>query len=184
MRGLQKGKATRTKTDVGTPLNSTGIDGDIRIVETSKGPKLKVRSKGKWWTADLIDEATAQTAGFIPKVWVKTGITRSTSGNQKIQMPSYVTNNTIIAINFSVSIGSSERVYFSLGGTATEVTDSAGDTVTIASTTIGPTAEKYNMYVFFNQSNNYVRFEIQTNALSVMGKSFTLAVFYQDKKSQ
>jgi len=162
-RGLQKGKATRTKAGVANPLNSTGIDGDIRVVETSKGPKLKVRSKGKWWTADLIDETQSQTAGFTPKVWYRSGITLNGTGSQKIQMPSYVTNNNIIAINFSVSIGAQERVYWHLGAAGAQ--------------------SIYNMYIFFNQANNYVRIEIPSGGGSVDNKSFTLAVFYEDRKS-
>ena len=164
-RGLQKGKATRTKTGVASPLNTTGIDGDIRIVESAgTPPKLKVRSNGKWWTADLVDETKAQTAGFVPKVWVQSGITRSGAGDQYIYMPSYVTNNNVIAINFSISIGEAERVYWWLG--------ESGD------------AAVYDMYVFFNQRNNYVRIEINASGGGdVDGKDFTLAVFYQDRKS-
>ena len=181
-RGLRKGKATRTLAKGANPLNTSGLDGDIRIVETSAGPKLKVKSKGKWWTADLKDDTQTQTAGFIPKVWYTKGTTRSSAGDQKIVLPAYVTKNTIVGINFSISIGASERVYFALGGTAALATDSAGDTVLTPSISSGPTAYIYNMYVFYNQKNNYIRFEIQTNANSVMSKDFTLAVLYEDRK--
>lgn len=161
-RGLQKGKATRTKAGVASPLNTTGIDGDIRVVETAKGPKLKVKSNGKWWTQELIDETQSQTSGFVPKVWTEKGITRGSAGNQYIYPPSFVTNNTIIAINFGISLGAYERTYFSLGPTG------AGS--------------GYQMFVHYNKQQKYIRFEIGSG-VSVQGKDFTLAVFYEDRKS-
>ena len=182
-RGLQKGKATRTKAGVASPLNSTGIDGDIRVVETAKGPKLKVRSNGKWWTADLVDETQNQTAGFVPKVWVDKGITPAVGVTSYVYPPDYVTNNTIIGISFGISLGAYERTYFALGGTAVTGTDSGGDTITIPSTGSGPTAAIYNMFVHYNKKDKRIRIEIQPDATSVDLKDFTLAVFYEDRKS-
>jgi len=162
-RGLQKGKATRTKAGVASPLNSTGIDGDIRVVETAKGPKLKVRSNGKWWTADLVDETQNQTAGFVPKVWVDRGITPGMGATSFVYPPDYVTNNTIVAISFGVSLGTNERTYFSLG-------DSGAALI-------------YDMFVHYNKKLKYVKIEIKGSADSVDLKDYTLAVFYEDRKS-
>jgi len=162
-RGLQKGKATRTKAGVASPLNSTGIDGDIRVVETARGPKLKVRSNGKWWTADLVDESQNQTAGFIPKVWMDRGITPNMNSTAYVYPPSYVTNNTIVAISFGVSLGANSRTYFSLGDTGAALI--------------------YDMFVHYNKKLKRIKIEIKASADSVDNKDYTLAVFYEDRKS-
>ena len=163
---LRKGKAPRTQTGKPNPLDASGIDGDIRIVETTTGPKLKVRSNGKWWAADLYDESQTQTAGFTPRVWVDRGVTGSAGSTTLITPPAYVTNNTIISVNMGISLGTNERTYFSLG-----------DTGALA---------KYDMMVHYNKLYKYIRVQIFAygGVSSVAGKDYTLAVFYEDKKQR
>lgn len=141
------------------PGKRTGVDGEMRLVTTGAGPKLKVRYKGKWYQSDLVDPTEATDANFVPKVWYDTGMTRATSGDQLVSLPAYVTKHNIIAVNFSISIGAHERVYFALGANQTNPV--------------------YTMYVFFNQKNTYVRIEIRPGASEVMNKQYTLAVFYK-----
>ena len=163
---LRKGKAPRTQTGKPNPLDAAGIDGDIRIVETTTGPKLKVRSNGKWWAADLYDESQTQTAGFTPRVWADRGVTGSAGSTTLITPPAYVTNNTIISVNMGISLGTNERTYFSLG-----------DTGALA---------KYDMMVHYNKLYKYIRVQIFAygGVSSVAGKDYTLAVFYEDKKER
>lgn len=162
-RGLRKGKATRTKTGKREPIGSLGSDGDIRIVETSKGPKLKVKSKGKWWTAELKDESQVDAAGFIPKVWVDRGLTGSAGSSPiYINPPSYVTNNNIVGISFGVSLGAFERTYYWAGNDLASA--------------------NYNIKVHYNKRYKYIRIELEISSSSTENKDYTLAVFYEDKK--
>ena len=161
-RGLRKGKATRTKTGRREPLKSLGADGDIRIVETARGPRLKVKSKGKWWTAELKDESQVDVAGFTPKVWVSRGITGNMGTTPYLTPPSYVTNNTIVGISFGVSYGTNEQTYFW-----------AGD---------GLDGIPWDIRVHYNKKHKYVRIEVMPLADSADNKSYTCAIFYEDKK--
>ena len=104
-----------------------------------------------------------QTAGFIPKVWTNKGITGATNTTTYIYPPNYVTNNTIIGVSFGVSLGAYERTYFSLG-----------DTGALA---------QYDMFVHYNKKFKRIKMEIKTGASSVASKDYTLAVFYEDRKS-
>ena len=143
------------------PGERTGVDGEMRLITTGAGPKLKVRCKGKWYQVDLTDPTEATDANFTPKVWYDTGKTRSTAGDQYVNLPAYVTKHNVIAINFSISVGTKahERIYFDIGRIYTN--------------------PYYGIHVFFSQQNTYVRFEIKTGASNIMDKLYTLAVFYK-----
>ena len=159
-------KETANKVTFKTPGKTTGIDGDIIVTNTKNGPTGKIKYNNKWWNFRLEDPAVSSGVIFTPKAWYMRGTTSVASPatdaiNQYISLPAQINKRNIIAINFSISIGVNERAYFWLGDSGT--------------------AQQYDMYVFYNDANNFIRLQMKatSSGSQVQGKDFTLTVLFK-----
>ena len=103
-------------------MSLEGNNGEMRLVTTKTGPKLKIKYQNKWWQLDLADPAKEHVDNFTPRVWLHRGNTTdgvSVSGsiiNTRVYLPKYITTGNIIGVNFAPAIGHEIFTFWWMGG--------------------------------------------------------------------
>ena len=166
-------KETAVKTAFVTPGKTSGNNGEMRLVTTKTGPKLKVKYQNKWWQMDLADPAKENIDNFVPRVWVHRGNTTngaSVSGsdiNTRVYLPKYITTGNIIGLFFGPAIGAYIYTFWWMGGKHDGGTAANGGD------------QRYQCMVHYEELTHSIRIELNETATSMDNAGYIMSVFYK-----
>lgn len=179
---MRTGKETRgrrkesaVKPSFREPGRTSGNDGEMRLVTTRTGPKLKVKYQSKWWQLDLADPAKDNVDNFIPRVWIHRGIcpavgegSYGTEAGGRVFLPKYITTGNIVGLFFGPALGADIYTFWWMGGDS------------FTSGTIANGANRlYQSMVHYEKKSHSIRVEIDANGASIAGSEYVMSVFYK-----
>jgi len=171
-------KETAVKPAFSEPGRTSGNDGEMRLVTTKTGPKLKVKYQNKWWQLDLADPARENVDNFIPRVWVNRGVVNAVNTGigtnpanaalGRVYLPKYITTGNIIGLFFGPAIGHEIYTFWWMGG----------DSFTVGTVANGAN-QAYQSMVHYEKIYHSIRIEIDANGSSIAGAEYIMSVFYK-----
>lgn len=165
-------KETALKPSFVEPGRTSGSDGEMRLVTTQTGPKLKVKYQNKWWQMDLADPAKDNVDNFIPRVWVHRGVTPAAgaaASASRVALPKYITTGNIIGLFFGPALGAHIYTFWWMGG----------DSFTTGTAANGA-HQAYQSMIHYEKLYHSIRIEIDSNGTSIGGGTeYILSVFYK-----
>ena len=162
-------KETAIKPAFVEPGKTSGNDGEMRLVTTKTGPKLKVKYQNKWWQMDLADPARENVDNFIPRVWVHRGKTPAAGAlpaGSRVYLPKYITTGNIIGLSFGPSLGFEIFTFWWRGG----------DSFTVGTAANG-VHRAYQSMIHYEKLYHTIRLELTGGHIKT--KEFILSVYYK-----